>query len=286
MPAPYRKVAAGRGFAWILEGLQRTRAQPMPYLQLCLWLGLLAAMPVVNFVFVFLGGVFLQAGLVSALNTQARGEGMRRGQFFDGLRQPGAFLRLLPIAAVKIAFTFIVLSMVADALGPDLIKIVQGGTPGALTPAQTVVVEQAAGRLLRAIFVLAPGAILVNWLVMLALPQAMLGGVGGLAALGRALAAMFGNLGAMLANLVLSTAIMIGVGLLLTIPAAMLLALAGPGSVLAGLVQAALFIGLGALTFGLDGIVMWGAWRDIFATDETAPITGNGTGPAITQIEA
>ncbi len=281
-----RKVAASRGFAWVLEGLAGVRAQPLPYLQLCLWFGLLAAMPVVNIVFAFFGGVFLQAGLVSALQSQARGDGMRLSQLFDGLRQPGALLRLLPIAAVKIGFGLVVLTMLSDAIGPDLIKLVEAGPPVTLDPAQRRIVEDAAVRILRAGLLLAPLGVIVNWLVLLSVPQAMLSETGGVAALGRAISAIFANLGAMLTNLLLSVAVMAAIAVMTMIPLAILLALVGPSSVLATLLQAALVIGLGALSFGLDGVVMWRAWRDVFATpDDTASTNPTRQAP-ITQIEA
>lgn len=286
MASPPRKVAASRGFAWVLEGLAGVRAQPLPYLQLCLWFGLLAAMPVVNIVFVFFGGVFLQAGLVSALHSQARGDGMRLSQLFDGLRQPGALLRLLPIAAVKIGFGLVALTMLTEAIGPELIKLVEAGPPVTLDTAQRRIVEEAAVRILRAGLVLAPIGVLVNWLIVLAVPQAMLSGAGGVAALGRAIVAIFANLGAMLANLALSFAVMMAIAILTMIPLALLLALVGPTSTLAALLQAALVTGLGALSFGLDGVVMWHAWRDLFATpDDTVSATPTTQAP-ITQIEA
>jgi hypothetical protein len=278
-----RKVAAARGIAWVLEGLAAFRARPMPYLQLCLWLGLLVAMPVLS-VFVALAIVFFQAGLVSGLR---HGEAMRLSHLLDGFRAPGAFARLLPIAALKIAFAFVVLMVIGSAIGPALLDqmqaTAQAGAPPAITPAQAA---QIAPRLLGALLLIAPLAIVVNWVVLLAVPQAMLGGVPGLAAIGRALAAIWSNLGAMLANLALTIALLAGIGLLLAIPAAMLLAAAGAG-VFAGLLQALLIIGLSALTFGLDGLVMAGAWRDLFAPrGDPADRGAGGPPPLVTQIEA
>lgn len=285
MPPVIRKLAAFRGFAWVIDGLAVARARPWPYLQLCLWFGLLAVTPVINVLFVFVGGVFLQAGLVSALDTQGRGDGMRLRQLFDGVRQPGAFVRLLPIAALKIAFGLVALWVLSDAIGPELMQVVRDNKTGQLDAAQTVLLQNAAARVLQVGVLVAPLGVLVNWLVVLAVPQAMLGDTGGATALGRAFAAIVANPLVMLANLVLVFSVTILASLVLVIPVAILIALVGPASSLAALLQAALFTSLVAWSVGLDGVVMWRAWRDLFAAPDDPAAIGAVTAP-VTQIEA
>lgn len=285
MPPIIRKLAAFRGFAWVIDGLAIARARPWPYLQLCLWFGLLAVTPVINVFFVFVGGVFLQAGLVSALASQHRGERMRLGQLVDGVRLPGAFGRLLPIAALKIGVGLVTLWMLSNAIGPELMEVLRTNQSGELDAAQTLLVQDAAARVLQVMVLVAPLAILSNWLVLLAVPQAMLGDTGGFTALGRAIAAIVANPLAMLANLVLVFAATIVAGLALVLPAALLILVAGSGSALAALVQAALFTSLVAWTVGLDGVVMWRAWRELFAAPDD-PASVATPPPPVTQIEA
>jgi hypothetical protein len=285
MPPISRKLAAFRGFAWVIDGLAIARARPWPYLQLCLWFGLFAVTPVVNVLVVFLGGVFLQAGLVSALDAQGRGEVMRLRQLFDGVRQPGAFLRLLPIAVVKITFSLVALWLLSDAIGPDLMQMVRDNQTGELDAAQTRLLQDAAARVLQVMVLVAPLGVLVNWLVVLAVPQAMLGDIGGATALGRAFAAIVANPLVMLTNLVLVFAVTIVASLVLVVPAAMLIALVGPVSSLAALLQAVLFTSLIAWSVGLDGVVMWRAWRELFAAPDDPAAIAAASAP-ITQIEA
>jgi len=257
VPVTPRKIAAARGAAWILEGIAFMRARPWPYLQLCLWLGLLAVMPVLSVV-VAVGGVFLQGGLVSALRTQAAGGTMRLSQLFDAFRQPGAFLRLLPLAALKLGFLLLALSLLAGQFDPAMLATIQAGGQPEITPAQAHVLALG---LLRVGVLLVPLGIVLNWVSLLVVPQAMLDGVPGITAIGRALLAIGRNPGAMLLNLVTMLALSLGLGLLLGIPVALRVSI----PVLGGLVQALVFIALASLVFGLDGMVMVGAWRDLFA---------------------
>lgn len=254
---PVRQVAAGRGAAWILEGIAIMRARPWPYLQLCLWLGLLAVMPVIS-VLAAVGGVFLQAGLVSALHTQASGGTMRVAQIFDAFRLPGAFLRLLPLAALKLGFLLLAFSLLAAQLDPALLATLQAGGQPDITPAQA---QMLLPKLLRVGLLLLPLGIVLNWITALAVPQAMLDGVPGLTAIARAMLAIARNLGAMLLNLLTMFVLSVGLGLLLAIPVALLMSI----PVLGGLLQALVFTALAALVFGIDGMVMVGAWREIFA---------------------
>lgn len=270
-----RKVAATRGAAWILEGIAFMRARPWPYLQLCLWLGLLAVMPVVS-VAVAVGGVFLQGGLVSALRVQAAGGTMRVSHLFDAFRQPGAFLRLLPLAALKLGFLLFAFSLLAAQLDPALLATIQAGGQPEITPAQAQLLWP---RLLRVGLLLLPLGIVLNWVSLLVVPQAMLDGVPGFTAIARAVVAILRNPGAMGLNLLTMVVLSLGLGLLLAIPVALLMAI----PVLGGLVQALVFITLASLVFGLDGMVMVGAWRDLFADAARASPVPD---PPVTQIEA
>jgi len=275
VPGTPRKVAAARGAAWILEGIAIMRARPWPYLQLCLWMGLLALMPIVS-VAMAIGGVFLQGGLVSALRTQAAGGTMRVSQLFDAFRQPGAFLRLLPLAALKLGFLLFAFSLLAAQLDPALLATIQAGGQPEFTQAQA---QALLPRLLRVGLLLVPLGIVLNWVSLLAVPQAMLDGVPGLTAIARAVLAILRNPGAMLANLLTMALFSLAVGLVLAIPVALLMSI----PVLGSLLQALVFTVLASLVFGLDGMVMVGAWRDLFAA---APRPPTDAPPAQVQIEA
>ena len=260
---PARRVAAARGAAWVLEGIAAMRARPWPYLQLCLWLGLFAVMPVVSLL-AAIGGVFLQAGLVQALHTQASGGVMRVSQIFDAFRVPGAFLRLLPLAALKLGFLMLAFSLLTAQLDPALLATIQAGGQPQVTPEQAQLMLPG---LLRLVLLLVPMGIVLNWVTLLVVPQVMLDDVPGVTAIGRALLAIAGNIGAMVLQLLTMLGLSLGLGLLLAVPVALLTQI----PLLGALVQALVFTTLAALVFGLDGVVMHGAWRDLFADDARIP---------------
>lgn len=270
----FRKLSASRGAGWIVDGFAVFRAQPKPFLTICLAVGLLMALPVFGF-FASLMGVVFYGGLVSALHTQARGGTPQLPQAFDGFNQPGALPRLLVILALNLALGLLAVLVLALTIGPDLVAIVQqaGGRdpdPQLLMPLFP--------KIAKSLLLLLPLGIVVGWVTMLAVPRAMLDGVSGGRAIADAFAAMLGNLGAMFVNLLCLLVAMTALLLVLFVPLLVVEAINAQHRFLGMLLQIPLTAAMTGAIYGLYTSMMYQAWREIFADGATPP-------PAPGQIE-
>lgn len=258
----FRNVSAGRGAGWITDGIAVFTSRPGPFLAACLVPGLLSAIPVVSLAFGLLG-VFFYAGLVNALHAQTQGGTPAMASAFDGFVKPGAFVRLLPIAALNIGLAIVAVIAIFIAMGPMLMELIQQGENAKPDPQMVLAIMPKLGLWL---LVFLPLGIFAGWITLLAVPRAMLDDVPGVTAMGEAVSAIFGNLGALIVNLLCLVAIMVvlTVGLMVPMLVVGLFAVASP--ILGTLLQIPIMAVFGAVIFALYCSVMYQAWRDIFAT--------------------
>jgi hypothetical protein len=267
MPA-FRTVPASRGAAWLVEGLLALRRTPGPFLAACALVALLRSLPLLG---VFLGMLMpvFYAGLVSLLRARAEGGAGRALQAYDGFTAPGAFARLLPIASFNVLFVMAVAAVLVFAAGDAFTAVLEtargGGQP------QKAEVAALLGKLAAPALALAPVAVFVAWVQMLAIPRAMLHGVPGGTALREAAAAVWANLGAFLVNLACLTALLFGVllGSALTLLVVAVLTAVLPA--LAGFVQLAVVIALTAVFHAVYAAVMYQAVGEVFGDDAGPP---------------
>jgi hypothetical protein len=248
----YRTVAPSRGAAWLVEGVRGLRREPGAYLGACLLVAAAAAVPGVG---LLLGPVFY-GGLLALLHTRAQGGPGHPLQAFAGFAFP-ALARLLPIASFNLIFVFLVVAVVGGAVEPELAAIAKASEAGIQpTPEQlSALMTKMAPSLLSML----PLAAFVSWMLMLAIPRAMLGGVSGLRALREAAGAVWVNLVAFVVNFLC----LLVLSMLFLVVARVLLAPgAGTGLDLLGLVV------LTTLALAAYCAQMYEAARDIFVAPE------------------
>ena len=271
----HRKVEVGRGAGWIVDGLGRLSRHGGVFASLGLLLGLLNALPafapllgllvgalvqmVLALVIALLAPVF-HAGLVSAFDSSERGEAPALSQLFDGFSRPGALGRLTPLLLVLLlAFVFAIV-VVLIAMGPALLGMMEGG--GEPTPEQLLGLFLPMGLVFLLLF---PLSVLLGWMMFLAVPRAMLGGVSGFTALRESLGAIGTNIGAFIINFLCWIALMMVMMLPLMLVSVLMGALfAGNGlmTMLSQVVVSTLFGAVYAVVFTAS---MYQAWREIYA---------------------
>lgn len=261
----HRKLGAGRGAGWVTDGIAVFSGRPGPFLGVCFALGLLSSLPVISLLFGLLG-VFFYAGLVSALHTQAQGGTPGMGQVFDAFGKPGAFARLLPIAALNIGLALVAVAALFAIMGPLIMQIIEQGENA--KPDQEMILAMLPSLGL-ALLVLVPLGILVGWITLFAVPRAMLDEVNGISAMGEALAAILGNFGAVVVNLLCLVAIMVVLTLLLMIPMMVIALVSASNQGLATLLQIPVMAVFSTVVFALYGGIMYQAWREVFAGEVT-----------------
>ena len=266
----FRVVSAGRGAGWITDGLSVFTSRPGPFLSACLLVGLLSALPVVSLAFGLLG-VFFYGGLVNALHTQARGGAPVMASAFDGFSRPGAFARLLPIAALNIAVAIVAVIALFIALGPLLMELVENGENAKPDPQMLLAVLPKLGKLM---LVLLPVGVFTGWITLLSVPRAMLDEIPGITAIAEALPAIFANLGALLVNLLCLIVIIVVLTVLLMIPMMVVGVLSTANQALGTLLQIPILAVFSAAIFALYCSMMYQAWREIFGESQ-APQTSN-----------
>lgn len=270
----FRKVSAGRGAGWIVDGLAVFKDNPGAFLGACLVVGVLSALPLMNIV-IGLTGVFFYGGLVSALHTQAQNGTPQVAQAFDGFRRPGAVVRLLPIFALNLCFFVVFIAAFLAALWPLLQELGQQGTGAKPTPEQVMPLLPVLGKFMLALI---PVATFVGWITLLSVPRAMLDEVPGGTAMREAVSALFANFGALLVNLLCLAAIGIVTALVLMIPVALINVVAAKDAALGTLLQIPVFAILTGMIYALYSSVMYQAWRELFASDQASP-------PPLSQVE-
>jgi hypothetical protein len=262
----HRSLSASRGAGWITDGIAVFSGQPRAYVLACLALGLLASLPILG-IFVGLFMPVFYAGLLSLLHRQARGETVAPANLFDGFQQPGAFVRVLPLVLVNLAFAFAVLVLVLVLLGPALFELARSA-PNEPSPEQVLALMPKIGVML---LVLLPVGVVFGWLMLLALPRAMLGEVAGVQALRESMAAMMSNLGALLVNLLCLAAVMFVLILLAMIPLGLVGVVQQQSPALGFLLQIPVMTVVTGAILVLYCATQYQAWREIFAGGNSAP---------------
>lgn len=268
---PHRKIPATRGLYWCLEAWRNLKASPQPVFSMAMWLSLGMFLPVLNFFVVLLLTVFY-GGVISSLHRKSSGQNVRLGDFFDGFKSLPRFLGLFMVGFPTVLFAIFSSTVLINALGPDAAKAIAqtGGQP----PSKELI-DAIAPLLIEAMLKLLPAAMLIGWLVFLAVPRVMLDKRLGLLALWDAARAIFSNLGAML---LFSAGIMVSAvaaSFILAIP----LAFIANAGALAGVLQTVVILFLSTLGWALYLNAMYIAWRDIFMDDTIAPPTENPPPP-------
>jgi hypothetical protein len=267
----FRTVPATRGAAWLAEGLLALRRTPGAFLTACALVALLRSLPLLG---VFLGMLMpvFYAGLVSLLRTRAQGGSGRAAQAYDGFVAPGAFARLLPVASFNVLFVMAVAAVLVYVAGDAFSAVLETARAGGQPRKEEVAALLA--RMAPAALAIAPVAVFVAWVQMLAIPRAMLYGVPGGAALREAAAAVWANLGAFVVNLVclaaLLFAVLLGAALALVVVGLVMTLVPA----LAGLLQLAVVIALTAVFHAIYATVMYQAVGEVFGE-----VVGDEAGP-------
>jgi hypothetical protein len=275
----HRTVGAERGAGWIHAAVVRLARDPFPYFLACLWIGLLNALPLAGLL-VGLAMPLFHAGLLGALRNRDAGGRVRVGDAFAAFVEPGALRRLLPIVAVHAAFVLLVAGVLVAAAWPALEPLMQASATGA--PPKPELVAAVLERLALPALALMPLSVWLGWVLMLAVPRAMLDGVRGGTALREAMAAVGANLGAFAINLLCLVALLSVLFIGLALVAAMVEAVALAAPPLGGVLRTLVLAGFTAVLVGLQAALMFQASREVFpGAPGTAPAP-----PPIGEIEA
>lgn len=267
-----RKLPASRGAAWITEGLMAFKVNPVPYLSVCLLVGLLSSLPVVSMV-VGLFSVIFYGGIVSALHIQAQGGTPQLAQAFDGFSRPGAFGRLIAIVLLHIAMAIAAIIILVAAMGPIFMEMIRHG--GNVQPDETMLLSLLP-RMGVAIFILFPLGIFFGWVILLAVPRAMLDEVSGVQAMREAVTAIFTNFGAMVVNLLCLLALMLVLMVVLTIPMVIVSMFSENHAMLGMLLQVPLTTLFTGMIFAIYGSIMYQAWWDLYGNETSyEPLHGS-----------
>lgn len=262
-----QKLDAGRGAAWVSDGIAAVRSNSAPYLLACLLIGLISSLPLIGLIFGLLMPVFY-GGLQSLLHRQAQGGGATVGQAFDGFQQDGAFARLLPIVLANLAFAVVMLVIIAVTVGVAVFQLIKSGQSQqpdvhlllALLP-----------KLALLLLIVVPLGIFFGWVMMLAIPRAMLDQVPGMTAMSESVEAIFANLPAFLVNLICLFLVMFVFILVLMIPMTVVGLLQQRSPFLGFFLQIPVMAVFTGVTLAFYNAVMYRAWREIFASAGTAP---------------
>lgn len=270
----HRKVEAGRGAGWIVDGLGQLKSHGGTFASIGLLLGFMSSLPFVGILLALLGPVF-HGGLVSAFDTRQRGGAPTISQLFDGFSRPGAFGRLFPLVAAMLMVGIFAVVVVLVAVGPAILTMVsEGGDP---QPEQVMAMLAPMALVFLLLF---PVAVLFGWMMFLAVPRAMLEGVSGFTALRESLAAIGANIGAFIVNFLCWIALM----LVMMVPMMLLVVVfgalfggSGLSSILAQVIVNTLFGAVYAVVYTAS---MYQAWREIHA-----PATDADAGEASVAVE-
>jgi len=258
-----RKVAAGRGAGWITDGIAVFWHHPGAYIQACLLIGLLSSLPIFG-ILVGLATPIFYGGLLSLLHRQAGGGVATASQAFDGFQRPGAFARLLPIALFNIAVAIVVVIVLAIVLGTAIYPLFQSDQSLETHPELLLPLLP---KLLGLFAVILPLGIIFGWLMLLAIPHAMLDEVPGMTALADAWKALRMNWLPLLVNLLCLLLVMCVLIVLMFLPLALVGLLQQHAKTLGFLLQTLAMTVLSAGVLMLYCAIMYQAWADIFGAD-------------------
>ena len=259
------KLAANRGAGWITDGLAVFKANPGTYLTACLLIGLISSLPLLG---LFIGLVMpvFYGGLISLLHRQSRGEPIMISNAFDGFQQPGAFARLLPIVLLNLAFAVVVFMLLAVTIGMAVYHLISSGQTEPDPRAIMALLPKFALMLV----ILVPIGVFFGWVMMLAIPRAMLGTAPGMTAIRESFNAVLANIVPFLVNLLCLMLLMFIIVLIMMIPFMLLGVLQQHSRLLSLLIQIPL---MGFFTGGIMAIycsMMYQAWREIFGAEDVA----------------
>jgi hypothetical protein len=254
---PHRKTPATRGLFWCIEAWRQFRAAPQPVFSMAMWLSLGTFLPLLNFFAVLLITVFY-GGMISSLHKKSIGAAQGYGDFFNGFRSVPAFIGLFFVGLPNIVFAIFASSVLVNALGPELAQSLSQGVQPSPEALQAVLpaVMAAALKLL-------PIAIVMGWVIFLAVPRVILDKRQGFVALLDALRAIYSNLGAFI---VFSAALLMAIAVL-SVLMAIPFALLNTAGALAGVLRTFILIFVSTFGWALYLNAMYIAWRDIFMTD-------------------
>ena len=261
-----RKVAASRGAGWITDGIAVFSRQPGAYIQACLFIGVISSLPLVGVLFGLAMPIFY-GGLLSLLRRQATGGIATPGQAFDGFKQPGALARLLPIVLINIAVAIAIIVLVAVVLGTAIYQLIQSGQSLEANPEILLALLPKFAVLLA---ILLPVGIALGWIMLLAIPHAMLDEVPGMVALGEAWTAVRGNLLPLFVNLLCLMLVMFVAVLIMILPFAAIGVLQQHSPALGLLLQVPVMAIFTSVILVIYCAVMYQAWAEIFGPESAA----------------
>lgn len=262
-----RKVAASRGAGWITDGIAVFSRRPGAYVQACLLIGLISSLPLVGILFGLAMPIFY-GGLLSLLRRQAAGGVATPGQAFDGFQQPGALTRLLPIVLVNIAVAVAIIVLVAVVIGTAVYQLIQSGQSLETNPEVLFTLWP---KLALLIAILLPVGIVFSWILLLAIPHAMLDEVPGVQAIGDAWTAVRGNLLPLFVNLLCLMLVMFIMVLIMLLPFAAISVLQQHSPILGYFVQVPVLAVFTSAILVIYCAIMYQAWAEIFGPETQAP---------------
>lgn len=263
----FRRLEANRGAGWITDGLAVFKANPGPYLLGCLLVGLISSLPLIG-IFIGLLMPVLYGGLLSLLHKQSRGEATAASQAFDGFQEPGALMRLLPIVLFNLAFAFVVLLVLAVTVGTAIYQMIKAGHTAQPDPQMVLALLP---KFALVFVLLLPFGVFVSWMLMLAIPRAMLSKVPGTTALVEAASAVLANLLPLLVNLLCLMVVMFLIILIMMIPLMLLGVLQQHSPLLGMLLQVPVMAVFTGGILALYCAIMYQAWREVFGDDVVLP---------------
>ncbi len=262
----HRKIPATRGLFWCIEAWRQFRAAPQPLFSMAMWLSLGTFLPLLNFFVLLLITVFY-GGMISTLHKRASGAAQTYGDFFNGFQSLPRFIGLFFIGLPNIVFAIFASGLLVNALGPDLAQSITKGvqpTPEALQAVLPAVMAAA--------LKLMPVAIMIGWMIFLAVPRVVLDKRQGFVALLDAVRAIYSNLGAF----ILFSAALLLAAVVLSVMMAIPFALLNATGALAGVLRTFILIFVSTFAFSFYLNAMYIAWRDIFMTETTGTASRPG----------
>ncbi|WP_298191852.1 BPSS1780 family membrane protein [Metallibacterium sp.] len=262
-----RKVPALQGMQWIATALRLFGRHFTVFFMLGLLLVLISQIPYLGTIVILLLGPALLAGIVHAAAQAAQGTRPGPGMLFKGFdgshHLPSLVALCLPsigwFLLIAIAFSGVMLS----AVGHDPAKL------QALQSDPTAMLALLRTHALPLLVIVLAGALLNTALTFFAVPQVILRQQGGFAAMGQSLRAVWRNLGALALMLLGLIALALAISVLLT-------ALVAAGAALGGWWRLALMVLFMAISYSYSAVLMYVAWRDVFADAVPAPPSATG----------
>lgn len=267
---------ASSGARWLNQSIHVIERNVRPILLAALTLSVLSTLPalfgplapLLLLVLVFVYPVMM-GGLVHIARCNAEGRPASPGDLFAGFRS-GRTAALMAMALPQLLFAFVMVLIVASAIGMDNLQAMSEGAEPTL--------EMFSGQLGTILVVGLLGGLAVFCSTLFGIPLAMLDGVPGLRAIGLSLKASARNFGAVLVYILcIIVAVLIAALVLLLLSAllGLVLGLLGEGAQQVGQLLLQLLFNAGVMAVLAAGHFL--AWTDVFARGRAAE---DGTPPA------